>query len=153
VGVLDARKTVAQPVVDARIAPVLEKKAPLERPVLPFHMEAWMPETIAMMKLEGFIKDNQGKVLEYEPSRVLLRLNGTKAYSAVGWLGLTSKASGPLEVELKLEKVDPRRDSHLNIHVLFHPAQPSLMGDKFWCDRCMSVYLELRAYLMGGSML
>src|SRR5262245_64436512 len=28
---------------------------------LPFHMEAWMPETVALMKLRGFVQDTRSE--------------------------------------------------------------------------------------------
>jgi len=156
----DSARTVVQGAADlqrragspARIAASSNREQHLERASLPFVMEAWMPESIALMKLRGFVQDNGGRVLECSGGRVVMKLNGTKAYSAIGWLGLGSKSSGPLEVELKLVRVDPKRENQLNIHVLFYPQQANLLGDQIWCDRCLSIFVELRAYLMGGAM-
>ncbi len=125
-----------------------------DEPALPFHMEAWMPERIAIMKLRGFVHDAGGEVVESVPGLVKVRLGGRKAQSTTGgplsWLGLR-RAAGPIDVELHLHNLDPGKESQLTIHVLFRPSHPSLLTDLNWRQRCTQVFIELRAYLMGRS--
>lgn len=123
-----------------------------EQAALPFHMEAWMPERIALVKLRGFVHDAGGEVVESVPGLIKVRLGVRKAPTNGGgplsWLGLR-RSSYPVEVELHLHHLDPTKDNQLTIHVLFRPSHPSLMTDRAWRQRCTQVFIELRAYLMG----
>src|SRR5262249_32732688 len=92
-----------------------------EQAVLPFHMEAWMPEQIAIMKLRGFVHDAGGEVVESVPGLIKVRLGSRKTPTSGGplsWLGLR-RSSTPIEVELHLHHLDPTKDNQLTIHVLF----------------------------------
>jgi serine/threonine-protein kinase len=138
----------------ASAAPTAVQTAPSrEQAALPFHMEAWMPERIAIMKLRGFVHDAGGEVVESVPGLIKVRLGGRKTPTSGGplsWLGLR-RSSAPVEVELHLHHLDPTKDNQLTIHVLFRPSHPSLLTDRNWRQRCTQVFIELRAYLMGRS--
>jgi eukaryotic-like serine/threonine-protein kinase len=116
-------------------------------------MEAWMPETIAVYKLQGFVQDAGGEVVENEPGRirVLLGRPGT-AYMARGgpfsWIGLGRK-SGLIDVELRMEQADSRRPGLLKIAVLMRSPNGELPDDPTWRYRCNQVFIDLRGYLMG----
>ena len=117
---------------------------------LPFHMEAWMPEIIAVRKLRGFVHDCGGEVVESVPGLIRVRLGKSPSHNAaMSWLGF-GKRTGPIDVELHLHRTDPKQENKLTIHVLFRPSHPSLLADELWRDRCMKVFVELRAYLMGA---
>ena len=145
-------------------APAVQTPAPTRAPtvvqsgssrddaVLPFHMEAWMPERIAMMKLRGFVHDAGGEVVESVPGLIRVRLGGRKATASgpFSWLGLR-KSAAPIDVELHLHHLDPTKDNQLTVHVLFRPSHPALLTDRNWRQRCTQVFIELRAYLMGRS--
>jgi serine/threonine-protein kinase len=122
-----------------------------EQPVLPFHMEAWMPERIAIVKLRGFVHDAGGEVVESVPGLIKVRLGGRKTpvSTSFSWLGLGRRSSGPIDVELHLQHAHPNEPNRLTVHVLFRPSHPRLLGDKNWRARCSQVFVELRAYLMG----
>jgi serine/threonine-protein kinase len=115
-----------------------------ETSAIPFRMEAWMPESIALMKLRGYVQDCGGMVLESIPGKVRMKMG--KAH----WFG--RRSSGPIEVELLLNKPNPDRPNHLMIDVLFHPSHVSLLADRTWRERCDHLFIELRSYLMGGAM-
>jgi serine/threonine protein kinase len=119
---------------------------------LPFHMEAWMPERIAIMKLRGFVHDAGGEVVESVPGLIKVRLGGRKASPSgpFSWLGLR-KSSAPIDVELHMHHLDPTKENQLTVHVLFRPSHPALLTDRNWRQRCTQVFIELRAYLMGRS--
>ncbi|MDY3559608.1 serine/threonine protein kinase [Gemmata sp. JC673] len=119
---------------------------------LPFHMEAWMPESIAIMKLRGFVHDAGGEVVESVPGLIKVRLGGRKTPTGgpLSWLGLRRSAS-PIDVELHLHHLDPARDNSLTVHVLFRPSHPALLTDRNWRQRCTQVFIELRSYLMGRA--
>jgi serine/threonine-protein kinase len=119
---------------------------------LPFSMEAWMPDSIALMKLKGFVQDNGGEVLEGTLRLVRVRLHKAKGCNSTGsWFSFNRRSTGPIELELQLHRIDATQPNKLSIHVLFRPSHPSLMGDKEWRDRCSNIFVELRGYLMGGT--
>ena len=119
---------------------------------LPFHMEAWMPESIAIMKLRGFVHDSDGEVLESTPGQIRMRLGGRKGTSHAGplsWFGL--RRSSTIDVDLHLTQVDPHLPNQLSIDVFFRPSHVSLLADKGWQQRCTEIFVEIRSYLMGRS--
>lgn len=123
-----------------------------EQLVLPFHMEAWLPERIAIMKLRGFVHDAGGEVVESVPGLVRVRLGGRTAPvgGPLSWLGLR-RASNHLDVELHLHHADPSQPNLLTVNVLFRPTHPTQLADAGWRQRCSEVFVELRSYLMGRS--
>ena len=123
-----------------------------ENAALPFQMEAWMPESIAIMKLRGFVHDAGGEVVESVPGLIKVRLGGRKAPTngPLSWLGLR-RSSSPIDVELHLHRLNPTKDNQLTVHVLFRPSHPALLTDRNWRQRSTQVFIELRSYLMGRS--
>jgi serine/threonine protein kinase len=120
---------------------------------LPFQMEAWMPERIAIVKLRGFVHDAGGEVVESVPGLIKVRLGGRKNASAgpLSWLGFGRRSAGLIDVELYLRHAHPAEENRLTVHVLFRPPQAHLLADKTWRQRCNQVFIELRAYLMGRA--
>ena len=109
-----------------------------------------MPETIALMKLSGYVRDCAGEVLQNSNGVVVVRLRGSRGTGSGTWFGFGRRSNGPVDVELRMTRPDARRENHLHIHVLFRPANMALLGDREWRDRCEKLFIELRAYLMGG---
>ena len=136
-------------------APTAVHAAPVrEQTALPFHMEAWMPERIAIMKLRGFVHDAGGEVVESVPGLVRVRLGGRRPQPSSGplaWIGLGRKSSGVVDVELHLHHADPHQENRLTVHVLFRPSHASLLADRAWRQKCTQIFVELRAYLMGRT--
>jgi serine/threonine protein kinase len=124
-----------------------------EQASLPFHMEAWMPEAIAIMKLRGFVHDACGEVVESVPGLIKVRLGGRKATpsGALSWLWIGRRSSSLIDVELHLHHANPDQDNRLTVHVLFRPSHPSQLADKVWRQKCTQVFVELRSYLMGRT--
>ncbi|MBL8866891.1 MAG: serine/threonine protein kinase [Planctomycetia bacterium] len=120
---------------------------------LPFQVDVWMPQSIAIMKIRGFVSDTDGRVIATEPNLVRLRLEklGVRATAGkLAWLGLGKKSDGPAELTLHLKRVDPNRDpNRLTIHALFRPLHAHLLQDEAWRKRCSELFVQLRAYLMG----
>jgi len=119
---------------------------------LPFHMEAWMPERIAIMKLRGFVHDAGGEVVESVPGLIRVRLGGKNAPSGgpLSWLGLR-RSSNTIDVELHIHHANPAQQNLLTVHVLFRPSHPAMLADRTWRQRCDQIFVELRSYLMGRS--
>jgi serine/threonine protein kinase len=118
---------------------------------LPFHMEAWMPESIALMKLRGFVHDAGGEVMESKGGLIRVRLGGRKGAGAgpLAWFGL--RRSSTVELELHLANEDPRQPNQLSVNVLFRSSSPSQLADKAWQQRCTEIFVQIRSYLMGRS--
>ena len=117
---------------------------------LTFTMEAWMPESIAVVKLRGFAHDADGQIVESVPGVVRMKLgpNGKVARSTnTGWFGL--KKAEPLWLELHLHQTEPGKGNKLLIQVVFRPQSISQLGDAAWRERCTRAYIALRSYLMG----
>ena len=119
---------------------------------LSFTMEAWMPESIAIMKLRGFASDHGGHIMDSVPGMVTLRvapaLNQQSRGSARSWLGFSRKPD-PLLLELHLHQVDSQRTNKLLIQAVFRPQSISQLADSSWRERCTQAYVDLRSYLMG----
>jgi serine/threonine protein kinase len=119
---------------------------------LPFHMEAWMPESIALVKLRGFVHDAGGEVLESKGSLVRVRLGGRKGSSGTGalaWFGL--RRASTIDFDLHLTNEDPRQPNQLAVNLVFRPSHISQLADKAWQQRCTEIFMEIRSYLMGRS--
>ena len=122
-----------------------------ESGALPFHMEAWMPEVIAIRKLRGFVHDCGGVVVESLPGLIRVRLGKARTPGAMSWLGFGNRAGGPIDCELHMHSADPRQENRLTIHVLFRASHAGLLADETWRRRCELIFVELRAYLMGNA--
>jgi serine/threonine-protein kinase len=125
--------------------------------VVVHHLEAWMPETIAAYKLRGFVHDVGGEVVESVPGLIRVRLGGRGSVyqlpSGVGplsWFGLGRRAS-LIDMELRLQRADPDRESVLHITVLMRSPYADLASNGFWRERCGQIFCDLRGYLMGQA--
>lgn len=123
-----------------------------EQPSLPFHLEAWMPEAVAIMKLRGFVHDAGGEVVESVPGLIKVRLGTRKTPTGgpLSWLGLR-RSTAVIDLELHLHHAHPEQPNRLTVHVLFRPSHPSLLSDTAWRQKCGEVFVELRSYLMGRT--
>lgn len=119
-------------------------------PALEYRIDAWMPETIALMKLRGFVHDSGGEVVDNAPGIVKVRLGKSRHSTSFSWFGLARRAGGPIDLELRLGTADKKNPNRLTIHVSFKPSHPGLAELPEWRDRCADIYVQLRAYLMGG---
>jgi serine/threonine-protein kinase len=151
----DMDELVEEPGVEPSAAPPTEE-APAQQnfvdPNIIVHtMEAWMPETIAVYKLRGFIQDVGGEVIENVPGkiRVILGRPGT-TYSrsgALAWIGLGRR--GLIDVELHMEQADPKRPGLLKLNILMRSPTGEPPSDPAFRARCNHVFIDLRGYLMG----
>ncbi len=119
---------------------------------LPFHLEAWMPESIALVKLRGFVHDAGGEVVESIPGLIRVRLGarkGAPSANSFAWFGL--RRSNTIDVELRLVNENPQQPNQLSANILFKPSHVSQLGDQAWQQRCTQIFMEIRSYLMGRS--
>jgi serine/threonine protein kinase len=124
---------------------------------LTFQLEAWMPESIAVMKLKGYAHDMGGEVTESIPGLIRLRLGTTvgikgrkSSITSLSWLGF-GKKSGPIALELHLHQLGPNKTNRLFLQVVFRPHSINQLNDPVWRERCTELFIELRAYLMGTT--
>lgn len=118
------------------------------------HFDAWMPENIAAYKLQGFVDDVGGELVDKAEGYVHLRLGGKGSAYVLprgrSFFGLGSKPTF-IEVELQLDKVQGGRNNHLQITVLLRPSTKSVGNIEAWRARCEQIFCDLRGYLMGQS--
>jgi eukaryotic-like serine/threonine-protein kinase len=132
-------------------APVLaaEKNAVVKR------LTATMPESMAMLKLKGFIHDLGGEIVESVPGRIKVRLSEVQPQKPsggfLGWFkGTTAVAvqATTINMELQMEKPDLSQPSRLAITLkLTSPTGSFSAEGRTRCDR---ISRDLQAYLMGG---
>jgi serine/threonine-protein kinase len=124
-------------------------------------LEAWMPERIAVVKLQGFVHDVGGEVIESVPGMIRVRLaNRNTAVTPpprtglLARFGLGKPAEEPpadrIEMELHMEKKDGGQQGRLQITVLLRSEDGRRQtSDPAWRARCDELHRELRAYLIG----
>lgn len=144
------------PAASENDAPAISQPS-IDPTTLTFQMEAWMPESIAIMKLRGYAHDMGGEVIESVPGMIRLRIAGVggnrvrkSGIASLSWLGF-GRRSGPVVLELHLHQIDPQKTNRLFLQVVFRPHTVSLLNDPVWREHCTDLYIELRAYLMGTS--
>src|SRR5918995_1431857 len=75
------------PAPPSRATPARTAGSGRELAALPFQMEAWMPEAIAVMKLRGFVHDCGGEVLDCVPGLIRVRLGKSRTPTTTSWFG------------------------------------------------------------------
>jgi serine/threonine-protein kinase len=121
-----------------------------------YHMEAWMPEAVAEYKLRGFVQDAGGKVEASVPGLIRVRLgaSGTPYEIPKGLLGALGlrRRTGLIEMYLRLEPADPKRQTLLKITVLMLMIGGPPPDAEEFRYRCSTIYGDLRGYLMGQDL-
>jgi serine/threonine-protein kinase len=117
-------------------------------------MEAWMPDAIASYKLKGFVNDFQGEVVESVPGKIRVQLGGGGSANGVNgplsWFRMRKK-SEIVDMELRLERNNPKQLSQLHITVIMRAVDKKTAMNPAWRDRCNQLFCELRGYLAGAS--
>jgi serine/threonine-protein kinase len=120
--------------------------------------DAWLPEAIATMKLQGFIEGVGGDVVESSPGLICVRLPGPvaavqpKGGGFWSWFQATPPAPPASEmIELHLHKKPAQGRTLVGIAVV-RPCRPAESPEQAEAGRveCRRVCRELRAYLMIG---
>jgi serine/threonine-protein kinase len=130
--------------------PALRRSAPFtERNVIVRQLDAWMPERIAVVKLRGFLEDKGGRVTASEPGLLRIRLGEPNKDVRPKVLGQPAPFKLPVEIELRMEKPDPK-ENLLNVTILFRPfTDPILLQVPDWRKGCDILYKDLQSYLMA----
>ena len=152
--------------------PVIYHRKPQEENAIVHHIEAWMPEPIAVVKLRGFVQDVGGEPLESVPGKIRVRLGGpnctyqvprgggTATSAKKGWFGLGGGGGGSvlgrprlIEMELQMDKKkDARGNNTLLITLYLRPEGGGpLPRNPDWLACCETIYKDLRGYVMGKT--
>ncbi len=119
-----------------------------------YHLDAWMPEAIAVHKLRGFMNDVGGEVIESLPGHIRVRLGGPGSlYQLRGrssWFGMARK-SARIQVDLRLQQADAERQNLLKITVVMRSLDGHSVFDPHWHSLSAQVFCDLRGYLMGKT--
>jgi len=121
-------------------------------------LEAFMPEQIAVYKLQGFVEEVGGKIIKSQPGliQVQLKINkdvlkargGKSRGGLLSWLGFGPKY-GTIDMELHMAK-NPSKPNVVQIAVLLRPHGGGPLPDNpEWHDRCDIITTALKAYLMS----
>ncbi|MCI0460449.1 MAG: serine/threonine protein kinase [Gemmataceae bacterium] len=129
---------------------------PLGPDALVEHLEAWMPEQIAICKLQGFAEAAGGEIVDSQPGLVCFEFRepqpAPKATGLLSWLGLARQpeveplAPG-IDMELLLRQKTPGQASVLLVTVLLRPAPDGPPPD--YAARCQELVWMLRSFLMA----
>lgn len=118
-----------------------------------FLLEAWMPQSIALLKLHGFVQDQGGEIIESVPGLIRVRLecplSDNRKAGALKWIGL-GKRSAPIYLDLRMTAL-PGRDNQLQIQARFRPGHPCLQNDPLFRTHCVHHYIGLRGFLIGAT--
>ncbi|MFO0969319.1 MAG: hypothetical protein U0793_27500 [Gemmataceae bacterium] len=137
---------------DTSETPLLEDLDVLDR------FDAWMPESIAIMKLRGFFEQVGAEVVSSLPGKIRIRIADPRSRPAPRPSGLLSllglkrpAAPAPkhLHIELHMEKASREGRSLVEFHVILEPSadEADATMRRGFAER---VCRELRAYLMVG---
>jgi len=126
-----------------------------------FQLEAWMPQTIAAIKLRGFV-DERGEVSQSAPGYLKVRLRMPRQAVASprpsGFfcrLGIGKRPESPpefdlVDVDVIMESPEPSQPNKLLVTVRLHPIEVKSTDEAVrWFDWCKQVQIELAGYLMA----
>ncbi len=127
-----------------------------------FAMEAWMPESIAVMKLQGFLSGVTSEILENAPGLVRVRLHrphkppATPAKSGIFGIrghakNLAPPPPSPIEMKLYMERKDPNQPNLLSMVLALSAFEGSLVDDPEGRTFCEQVCRDICAYLMARA--
>jgi hypothetical protein len=117
------------------------------------HLEAFMPESIAAVKLRGFVDAVGGTVVASEPGLIRVRLNPPKRRSSVflflaGSSALPSSPTIGVALDLHLTRKGSSQ-GRLEVTAEFRAPTGPLPTDPNWHRHCRDLLTQLRSYLMA----
>lgn len=116
-----------------------------------------MPESVAIIKLRGFLEDLGGKVIESQPGLVRVLLGEAPIVrpprGILGWFRKAEpicdpNALQPVAIDLHLSR-RPGSANQLDIKTVFRAVDGPLPVDARWLDRTEKLILELKSYLIA----
>ena len=120
-----------------------------ERNAIVRRVTAVMPESMAMLKLKGFIYDLGGEIVESVPGLIRVRLASgiKKPGGLLEWFGGSKpQPETVINMELHMEKPDPTQTSQLAITLKL--MSPTGLFNPDTRGKCERIGRDLQAYLM-----
>jgi serine/threonine-protein kinase len=133
-----------------------------------YKLEIVMPESMAMLKLRGFVHDLGGQLDGGEAGLIRFRIDSSRydnpaepapADSKSGirsWFGGTSvlkptpPASVVIAIELRIERTDPKQPNRLTLTATIRARNNLSLSRRDLRDRYDKIHRELKAYLQTG---
>jgi serine/threonine protein kinase len=146
----------AHPESTPRQPPSTPVPASDDRLTLRQDFEANMPESMAMLKLKGFLHDLGSDVIETLPGLVRVRLGAPVVPKKSGFFSLLARGQrssvvaqpdASIDLELQMNRSDPAQPHLLRISLIMRPGSGGETPE--WRTRCQRIGLDLKAYLMG----
>ncbi len=145
-------RAVAPPPAPAPEAPPAEIPGAADPNTIVEHLEAFMPEQIAMYKLRGFVEEVGGTIVDSKPGLIRVRVKvsmggGSGLFSLFG-----ARRVGSVDLELHMRNKDPKQKNLLHITMLMRATDGGkLPNTSDWKARQGLIHSTLKAYLMGSS--
>lgn len=158
---LGAKITVdSQPGSPPQAAPVPSTGPPAQIPgAIVYILEAWMPEKIAVLKLQGFLETVGGEVVKSEPGVVRVRLMQSVSFLAKAKSGFFAKlvlgknAPPPpprhIHLDIYMEKRETAQPNHLTLTLVLRADNADLANDLDANATCERICGEICGYLMA----
>jgi hypothetical protein len=125
-----------------------------------YQLDVTMPESIAMLKLRGFIHDLKGEIVESVPGMIRVYLvenrNGAKdsAIGILSWFNSAPAAKAPsphlTEMRLHMEKKEGGQANDLALKLVLREKGGRDANQAKWRSRCDKIHSDLQAYLIAG---
>jgi eukaryotic-like serine/threonine-protein kinase len=149
-----------QPGAPPQAAPPAAARRPPQMPgAIVYTLQAWMPEKIAVLKLQGFLQTAGGEVVRSEPGLVRVRFAQASSLLAKAKSGFFAKlvlgkrASPPppkyLHMDMYMEKRDPAQPNQLTLTLVLHMDNGNLQNDLDGLATCEKICSEICGYLMA----
>jgi serine/threonine-protein kinase len=138
------------------VAPVVPRSVPGGRI---YTLQAWMPERIAVLKLQGFLDGAGGEVVDSQPGLVRLRLPMKEKPATKTKGGLLAKlmfrdpGTPPppdyLHVDIYMEQRDPRQPNCLTLTLVMRGDDGHPIDDRQGAKFCEKASTEICSFLMA----
>ncbi|HEY1859425.1 MAG TPA: hypothetical protein VGG61_03680, partial [Gemmataceae bacterium] len=125
-----------------------------------YQLAITMPESIAMLKLRGFIHDLKGEIVESVPGMIRVYLvenrNGTKESPSgiLSWFNSAPATKAPssrlTEMRLHMEKKVGGQPNDLALKLVLCEKGGRDANKANWRARCEKIHGDLQAYLIAG---
>jgi serine/threonine-protein kinase len=142
------------------VATAAPRIGPMDPTTNVYHLEACMPETIAMLRLRGFTQDQGGTVISSAPGIMRVRMSikppsarpvnwGVSSWQEHSENTLRSAEAGLVEMELHLTRKDPAQPNRIAITLVLRLRNRSIPAGVEWRNRCKQIHQDLQAYLLN----
>jgi eukaryotic-like serine/threonine-protein kinase len=133
-----------------------------------YKLDIVMPESMAMLKLRGFVNDLGGQLDGGEAGLIRFRMDSARLDKAAepapaaantglrSWFGgasavkPTPPASVVIRFELRIERTDPKQPNHLTLTATVRARNNLSLSRRDLRDRYDKIHRELKAYLQTG---